>query len=110
MRYVQQVWTKLPQAVRDLQLSCESSGRCVLQKISVLQSSYLLSVLLESKVSLRVCLLSFQSHSKHNLKEQLSLYPDKLVQTCPECPLHCLCQRLNDSALLNLPYKSLTTG
>lgn len=53
-----------------------------------------LSVLLESNVSLRFCLLSFQSHSKHSLKEQLSLYPDKLVQICPERPLHCLCQGL----------------
>lgn len=53
-----------------------------------------LSVLLESKVCLRFCLLSFQSHSKHSLKEQLSLYPDKLVQLCPERPLHCLCQGL----------------
>lgn len=80
------------------------------KKIPVLQSLYLLSVLLKSEVSLRLCLLSFQSHTKHNLKEQLSLYPDKLVQICPECPLHCLCQRLDDRALLNLLYKSLTTG
>lgn len=108
MRYVQQVWTKLPRLLEIC--NSESWGRCVLQKIPVLWSSYLLSVLLESEVSLRLCLLSFQSHSKHNLKDQLSLYPDKLVQTCPERPLHCLCHRLNDRALLNFPYKSLTTG
>lgn len=92
MRYVQKVWIKLPQIVSDLQFNCDPEAGISYRGLLSFSPCTFLSVLLESKVSLRFCLLSFQSHSKHSLKAQLSLYPDKLVQTCPECPLHCLCQ------------------